>query len=443
MAHNDNEQFPGEQPMRGDGAPPPQDQVTDASLASTQPKAGALVPMQVCPHCDKMIPTHVRRCPYCGQPIPRGKRITRPQRQFAEAGGAPWTEAAERVAELGELTWETEVHPLNEDTHPITAENEPPPYVDPAALIPTMSLVPARVPAMSVARRVPVRHLPPIPALALATALVVALGVVFWGLVVPLFNSSPDASQLAIQATHAASRSGHSTAPNGPGDGTLPVPTPTYGGYPGVSPTGTPHASPTPHGTPSPQPTGSPMPTATVAPTATPTPVPTPQLVLAIDAGGGAYGAYSSDMDVQGGNTYANPYAQIDTSHVTNPAPPPVYQSERWGVFTYTLSGLHPGANYIVRLHFAEIYFNAPKERVFNVFINNQLVLDNFDIVATAGGPDIALVETFVTQANPNGNGSIVINFTPTNINWPKLSGLEVYTDPAGAGNPAGGGAGG
>jgi hypothetical protein len=46
----------------------------------------------------------------------------------------------------------------------------------------------------------------------------------------------------------------------------------------------------------------------------------------------------------------------INTSSVADPAPQAVYDTERYGNFTYTVPGLTPGAAYTVRLHFAEIY---------------------------------------------------------------------------------------
>ena len=86
---------------------------------------------------------------------------------------------------------------------------------------------------------------------------------------------------------------------------------------------------------------------------------------VAIDAGGGAAGSFLADTDFTqiSGATYAvsNP---ISTAGVTDPAPQAVYQTERWGEFTYTIPGLTPGALYNVRLHFAEIFFNSPGQRV-------------------------------------------------------------------------------
>jgi Malectin domain len=145
----------------------------------------------------------------------------------------------------------------------------------------------------------------------------------------------------------------------------------------------------------------------------------------AINAGGGASGSFLSDTDYTftSGNIYSVTNA-IDTSGVTNPASQAVYQSERWGNMTYTLAQLTPGRTYEVRLHFAEIFWSSPGQRKFNVAINGQQVLTDFDITATAGAADKAVVEQFAAQADSQGR--IVVEFMPGSVNQPKLSGIEV-----------------
>src|SRR5262249_47480466 len=100
-----------------------------------------------------------------------------------------------------------------------------------------------------------------------------------------------------------------------------------------------------------------------------------------------------------------------------------VYDSERYGNFSYTIPNLLPGGSYTVRLHFAEIYWTSTGSRIFNVSINGTQVLTNFDIYAAAGGKDIAIVEPFTTLAN--SSGQIVIQFTTVKDNA-KVSGIEV-----------------
>jgi hypothetical protein len=149
-------------------------------------------------------------------------------------------------------------------------------------------------------------------------------------------------------------------------------------------------------------------------------PITTP--AVAFDSGGPASGTFAADADVAGGLTYSTT-AAIDTSGVTDPAPQAVYQSVRYGNFTYTIPGLVPGASYTVRLLFAEIYFSSPEQRLFDVAINGAPVLTNFDIVATAGGPYRAVVEEFTAVAD--SQGTITIMYTGVRDNA-LSSGIEI-----------------
>ncbi len=141
----------------------------------------------------------------------------------------------------------------------------------------------------------------------------------------------------------------------------------------------------------------------------------------AIDAGGPAVGNFAADADFSGGSVYA-PGAAVSTSGVANAAPAAVYSSEREGVFSYTVGGLSAGTH-TVRLHFAELYFGSSGQRQFNVSLNGKQVLTNFDVAATAGGKNKAVVESFTTTA---ANGQVVISFTNGAINQPEVNGIEV-----------------
>jgi hypothetical protein len=144
---------------------------------------------------------------------------------------------------------------------------------------------------------------------------------------------------------------------------------------------------------------------------------------LQINSGGGAVGTFVADTDFSGGNASGVSFT-INTSGVINPAPMAVYQTERWGVFTYTIPNLTPGSAYKVRLHFAELAFSSPGQRVFNVAINGTTVLTNFDIVAAAGGRLKAVIEEFTSTANTPGQ--IVISYIKGSADYPESSGIEI-----------------
>jgi hypothetical protein len=146
-------------------------------------------------------------------------------------------------------------------------------------------------------------------------------------------------------------------------------------------------------------------------------------LVRAINAGGGAAGSFEGDASVTGGSTFQNNDV-INTSGVANPAPASVYDSERFGNFTYTITGLTPGAAYTVRLHFAEIWWTSAGSRLFSVKINGTQVLTNFDIFAAAGGKDIAIVRAFTAVAD--ASGTLTIKFITVTDNA-KVSGIEIF----------------
>jgi hypothetical protein len=151
--------------------------------------------------------------------------------------------------------------------------------------------------------------------------------------------------------------------------------------------------------------------------------------IVAIHSGGpavsnatGGDASFVADEFFSGGGTSTTTNT-VTTAGIENAAPEAVYQTERNGTFTYMIPGLASGAQYTVLLHFAETYFTAAGERVFNVAINGTTVLSNFDIFAIAGG-NTALVETFTATAN--SSGQIVISYANGTANQPKSSGVEI-----------------
>ena len=158
-------------------------------------------------------------------------------------------------------------------------------------------------------------------------------------------------------------------------------------------------------------------------PTATPTTTSGAGSVQ-INAGGAAAAPFIADADFSGGTT-ASTTTAIVTTGVTNPAPQAVYQSNRYGNFTYTIPGLTAGASYTVRLDFAELYWTAAGQRTFNVSINSTQVLTSFDIFAAAGAANKAVAEQFSGTATTSG--TIVIQFVTVKDNA-QVNGIEVLS---------------
>jgi len=146
--------------------------------------------------------------------------------------------------------------------------------------------------------------------------------------------------------------------------------------------------------------------------------------LVQINAGGHAVSPFVADTDFNNGNEFSTATA-VSTAGVTNAAPEAVYQSVRYAPsFTYIIPGLASGSSYTVRLHFAELTFSGSGERVFNVAINGTSVLNNFDVYATAGGENKALVEQFTATAD--ALGQISISFTKGSADNPEVSGIEI-----------------
>lgn len=160
-----------------------------------------------------------------------------------------------------------------------------------------------------------------------------------------------------------------------------------------------------------------------------------PATSYAVNSGFGEYAPFNEDDSfASGGGTFpaAGPTGNpVDTSAVTNPAPQEAYQTERNGNFTYNFSGLGAGAGYLVRLHFAEIFHNSAGARKFDVFINGNLVLDDFDIWSEAGGRNVAIVKEFTVPATLGG--SLAVQFA-TVVDNSKVSAVEIIP----AAGPAG-----
>jgi beta-glucanase (GH16 family) len=148
---------------------------------------------------------------------------------------------------------------------------------------------------------------------------------------------------------------------------------------------------------------------------------------IAIHAGGYAVENYASEMFSVGGFTNFH-NVKMDTSMVENPAPQAVYQTEHWGASDWAIPNLNPQADYTLRLHFVENTFTAAGKRKFNVLINGQQVLTDFDIFAAAGAMSKAVTQDFVVT--PDENGVVAIQFVPGSADQPTVSGIELIRHP-------------
>jgi hypothetical protein len=166
-----------------------------------------------------------------------------------------------------------------------------------------------------------------------------------------------------------------------------------------------------------------------------PTPAPTPiparnQTILSIDAGGVATADhFVADAYFSGGTAYTGS-GIVNISGVADwkVAPQAVYSTVRWGEISYALPGLEDGVAYKVRLHWAEMTYNGPGRRAFNVAINGKPVETNLDIVAVTGAGHKALMKEYDALST---GGKITVDFTNGKTDNAMISGLEVLSSVA------------
>jgi beta-galactosidase len=152
----------------------------------------------------------------------------------------------------------------------------------------------------------------------------------------------------------------------------------------------------------------------------------------AVNSGGGAVGQFAPDSYFSGGASSSSTNT-IDTSTVINPAPQAVYQTSRFGNFSYVFPGLALSSNYLVRLHFADYFWTNTGQRIFNVLINGSQVLSNFDIIAAAGAPNRANIQEFF--ATPDNSGQVTIQYATIKDNA-LSSGIEMIPNSAVSNRP-------
>jgi hypothetical protein len=108
-----------------------------------------------------------------------------------------------------------------------------------------------------------------------------------------------------------------------------------------------------------------------------------------------------------------------------------LYESDRVGRFRYSIPAV-PLAHYRVKLYFREPWFGAenggaggPGSRVFDVACNGEMLLKNFDILATSGS---ALVVKTFDNIQASAGGRIELSFMPV-VNYAVVNAIEVLPE--------------
>ncbi|WP_324678205.1 malectin domain-containing carbohydrate-binding protein [Hymenobacter sp. GOD-10R] len=160
---------------------------------------------------------------------------------------------------------------------------------------------------------------------------------------------------------------------------------------------------------------------------------PTTTSLYRLHAGGGALntslGQFAADQYFSPSRTGAN------SGPIAGTTDDALYQTERFeGAFGYSLRV--PNGTYQVVLHFAELYWTQPGQRLFDVRAENQLVLDNYDILKKVA-PFTATTETFSVVVT---DGVLNLDLSALQSDGgrdaAKLSALEVLSRSSGPNQP-------
>jgi glucose/arabinose dehydrogenase len=146
--------------------------------------------------------------------------------------------------------------------------------------------------------------------------------------------------------------------------------------------------------------------------------------IVRINAGGSGYADsfnnfWSPDMYVTN-TTAVTATSSEEAQPIWNTTDDPLYINEHSTVFRYDIP-LSNG-NYVVRLHFAELFFNAPGVRRFGVAVQGTPVLSNFDIYAQAGKASL-ITKSFPANVT---NGMLTVVFSKVFDNA-VVQALDVY----------------
>ena len=114
-----------------------------------------------------------------------------------------------------------------------------------------------------------------------------------------------------------------------------------------------------------------------------------------------------------------------------------LYQTERYSseTFGYTVSMPSSDADYVLWLKFSEVWFNAPGQKVFDIGLNDNVVVENLDIFAKVGrGVAHDEIVPFQIRQNKliiNGkahpfNSELRVDFIKTDRDNPKINAIVI-----------------
>ncbi len=126
----------------------------------------------------------------------------------------------------------------------------------------------------------------------------------------------------------------------------------------------------------------------------------------------GGWGYYGAGTDT---------WATGEDIVVSTPGTARLYQTVRFGnTFSYQFEV--PDGEYVVELHFAEIYHGKAGQRVFDVILEGETVLDDFDVFVAAGGKLKSLARTFAVTVS-DGQLDVILD---TVVDYAMINAIRV-----------------
>jgi hypothetical protein len=156
-----------------------------------------------------------------------------------------------------------------------------------------------------------------------------------------------------------------------------------------------------------------------------------------IDVGGPGGGEFIADSFFHDGITDTNRTGSTGLPNFPRTVSHPIAQ-EQWNTFrflesSYAVPNLTPGAAYQLRLYFLDWYWPKAGQRVFDVSVNGDVVLKNFDAIqaaAQAGGDGrfIGVERDFDVTAD--AAGVVHINFIRGSADQPLVNAIVLAATP-------------
>lgn len=159
-------------------------------------------------------------------------------------------------------------------------------------------------------------------------------------------------------------------------------------------------------------------PNSTSPPPPVPNDSPNSSMVYAIHAGGEAYKA-SDGIEYQADNAFTGGQVFNTQNSIANTSDDKLYQTERYGNFGYALP--IADGTYEIKFKFAEIYHTGPDRRQFNVYLESEEVINDWDIYKEIGNFKAFDISRTVKVTD----GTLNIDFT-SNIDYAKVSAFYV-----------------